>query len=106
MGWPFGVRRPLKRFRFTATDVDWAAGDGPEVTGPVDALLLLTDGLRAAPLRRRRGAVWTGQAVAGPRRTSDNTTAAAANSPEKTRLRIVCLRGVCSHFSRRTDRPV
>jgi hypothetical protein len=34
MGWPFGVRRPLKRFRFTAIDVDWAAGDGLEMTGP------------------------------------------------------------------------
>ena len=48
MGWPFGVKRPLKRFRFTATDVDWAAGDGPEVRGPVDALLLLLTGRPAA----------------------------------------------------------
>src|SRR5213080_4684460 len=31
MGWPFGVKRPLKKFRFIATDVDWAAGNGPEV---------------------------------------------------------------------------
>jgi uncharacterized protein (TIGR03083 family) len=44
MGWPFGVKRPLKRFRFTAADVDWAAGDGPEVRGPVSALLLLLTG--------------------------------------------------------------
>jgi uncharacterized protein (TIGR03083 family) len=48
MGWPFGVKRPLKRFRFTATDVDWTAGDGPEVTGPVAALLLLLTGRPAA----------------------------------------------------------
>jgi uncharacterized protein (TIGR03083 family) len=54
MGWPFGVKRPLKRFRFTATDVDWAAGDGPEVSGPVEALLLLLTG-RPAALPRLSG---------------------------------------------------
>ncbi len=54
MGWPFGVKRALKRFRFTATDVDWAAGDGPEVSGPVEALLLLLTG-RPAALPRLSG---------------------------------------------------
>jgi uncharacterized protein (TIGR03083 family) len=54
MGWPFGVKRSLKEFRFVATDVDWAAGDGPEVTGPVDALLLLLTG-RPAALARLSG---------------------------------------------------
>jgi uncharacterized protein (TIGR03083 family) len=54
MGWPFGVKRPLKRFRFTATDVDWAAGGGPEVRGPVSALLLLLTG-RPAALPRLSG---------------------------------------------------
>jgi uncharacterized protein (TIGR03083 family) len=54
MGWPFGVKRPLKRFRFTATDVDWAAGGGPEVSGPVEALLLLLTG-RPAALQRLSG---------------------------------------------------
>jgi uncharacterized protein (TIGR03083 family) len=54
MGWPFGVNRPLKRFRFTATDVDWAAGGGPEVSGPVEALLLLLTG-RPAALQRLSG---------------------------------------------------
>jgi hypothetical protein len=54
MDWPFGVKRPLKRFRFTATDVDWTAGDGPEVTGPVAALLLLLTG-RPAALPRLSG---------------------------------------------------
>ena len=48
MGWPFGVKRDLKRFRYTATDVDWRAGDGPEVTGPIDALLLALTGRPAA----------------------------------------------------------
>jgi len=54
MGWPFGVKQSLKEFRFVATDVDWAAGDGPEVTGPVDALLLLLTG-RPAALARLSG---------------------------------------------------
>ncbi|HEX2286521.1 MAG TPA: maleylpyruvate isomerase family mycothiol-dependent enzyme [Mycobacterium sp.] len=48
MGWPFWAKRRLNGFRFTATDVDWAAGDGPEVTGAVDALLLLFTGRRVA----------------------------------------------------------
>jgi uncharacterized protein (TIGR03083 family) len=48
MGWPFGVTRRLREFRYMATDVDWTAGDGPEVTGPVDALLLIVTGRRAA----------------------------------------------------------
>jgi uncharacterized protein (TIGR03083 family) len=55
MGWPFGAKRALKQFRYVATDVDWTAGDGPEVTGPVDALLLLLTG-RPAALPRLSGA--------------------------------------------------
>ncbi len=55
MGWPFGVKSPLKRFRFIATDVEWAAGKGPEVTGPVAALLLLLTG-RPVVLPRLSGA--------------------------------------------------
>jgi uncharacterized protein (TIGR03083 family) len=54
MGWPFGVKRDLRKFRYVATDVDWAAGDGPEVTGPVAALLLLLTG-RAVALPRLSG---------------------------------------------------
>jgi uncharacterized protein (TIGR03083 family) len=54
MGWPFGAKRAVKKFRFTATDVDWAAGDGPEVAGPIDALLLLLTG-RAAALPQLSG---------------------------------------------------
>jgi uncharacterized protein (TIGR03083 family) len=48
LGWLFGGRRSLKRFRFAATDVDWTAGDGPAVTGPVSSLLLLLTGRPAA----------------------------------------------------------
>jgi uncharacterized protein (TIGR03083 family) len=48
IGWLLGVKRSVKRFRFTATDVDWAAGTGPEVRGPISALLLLLTGRPAA----------------------------------------------------------
>jgi hypothetical protein len=62
--------------------------------------------LTAVVGRRCRRTVQPGQTVAAPRRTSDRTMAAVANSPENTRFSTVCLRGVCSHFSRRTERPV
>jgi uncharacterized protein (TIGR03083 family) len=48
IGWLLGVKPSLKRFRYTATDVDWTAGDGPEVTGPAASLLLLLTGRPAA----------------------------------------------------------
>jgi len=49
MGWPFWARRRLAGFRLYATDVEWAAGSGPnEVYGPIDALLLLLTGRTAA----------------------------------------------------------
>jgi uncharacterized protein (TIGR03083 family) len=48
LSWLFGGKRSLKRFHYTATDVDWTAGNGPEVTGPAAALLLLLTGRPAA----------------------------------------------------------
>ena len=54
MGWPFGVKRALRDFRYTATDVEWRAGNGPDVTGPVAALLLVLTG-RPAALSRLSG---------------------------------------------------
>ncbi|WP_206340234.1 maleylpyruvate isomerase family mycothiol-dependent enzyme [Blastococcus litoris] len=44
MGWPFWARRRLRGTRLVATDVDWTAGDGLEIRGPVQALLLLLTG--------------------------------------------------------------
>jgi len=44
MGWPFWARRRLRGLRLTATDIDWSAGEGAEVRGPVQALLLLLTG--------------------------------------------------------------
>jgi uncharacterized protein (TIGR03083 family) len=40
LGSVFGARRRTKGLRLVADDVDWAWGDGPEVTGPGEALLM------------------------------------------------------------------
>lgn len=55
-GWLARVNRrlPLEGHRLTATDTDWTRGEGPEVTGPVGALLLLLTG-RPAALSRLSG---------------------------------------------------
>ncbi|NIK60365.1 maleylpyruvate isomerase family mycothiol-dependent enzyme [Kribbella shirazensis] len=37
---------PYAGLRLTATDIDWSVGDGPELRGPVLALLLLLTGRR------------------------------------------------------------
>ncbi|TQM65075.1 maleylpyruvate isomerase family mycothiol-dependent enzyme [Humibacillus xanthopallidus] len=44
--WPFsfGVKRRLGSLRLTATDADWTIGTGPEVAGPICAILLLLTG--------------------------------------------------------------
>lgn len=55
MGWPFWARRRFRGVRLTATDTDWSVGTGPEVSGPIEALLLLLTG-RAAALPRLTGA--------------------------------------------------
>jgi uncharacterized protein (TIGR03083 family) len=43
-----GARRRIKGLRLQATDVDWARGRGPDVTGPGEALLMAMAGRRAA----------------------------------------------------------
>jgi uncharacterized protein (TIGR03083 family) len=44
MGWPFGARRKLAAVGLRATDTEWAAGAGPEVSGRTEDLLLLATG--------------------------------------------------------------
>ncbi|MFF0489028.1 maleylpyruvate isomerase family mycothiol-dependent enzyme [Nocardia sp. NPDC004068] len=44
MGWPFWARRRLRGFRLSATDIDWTAGAGHPIEGPMTALLLLVTG--------------------------------------------------------------
>ena len=56
MGWPFHARRRLRGLRVVATDVEWAAGDGAEVRGPIGAILLLLTGRAAAAAPQLSGA--------------------------------------------------
>jgi uncharacterized protein (TIGR03083 family) len=44
MGWPFWAKRRLRGLRLVATDIAWSVGEGAEVRGPVQALLLLLTG--------------------------------------------------------------
>ncbi|XVV13658.1 maleylpyruvate isomerase family mycothiol-dependent enzyme [Actinoplanes sp. CA-131856] len=63
MGWPFWARRRLRGVRLTATDVDWSAGVGQDVSGPISALLLLLTGRIAAARPHLRGGdadLWLG----------------------------------------------
>jgi uncharacterized protein (TIGR03083 family) len=39
---------PVQGFRLTASDISWAAGKGPEVEGPIAAILLLLTGRQVA----------------------------------------------------------
>jgi uncharacterized protein (TIGR03083 family) len=55
MGWPFWARRRLRGVHLVATDADWAAGAGPEVSGPIGALLLLLTGRSATAAARLTG---------------------------------------------------
>ena len=43
-----GSRQRAQGIRLTATDLDWSRGDGPEVTGPAEALLMALAGRRTA----------------------------------------------------------
>jgi uncharacterized protein (TIGR03083 family) len=54
-GYPFWPRERLAGYALTATDADWSAGDGQEVRGPIDAILLLLTGRNVA-LTRLTGA--------------------------------------------------
>ena len=57
----FSLRAPTlpskgnaKGLKLVATDVDWAAGAGPEVTGPGEALLMAAAGRPCGPRRSHR----------------------------------------------------
>ena len=56
MGWPFWAKRRLRGVRLTATDVDWSAGSGADVRGPIRAILLLLTGRTAAATAMLTGA--------------------------------------------------
>ncbi|WP_307864191.1 maleylpyruvate isomerase family mycothiol-dependent enzyme [Mycolicibacterium fortuitum] len=52
---PFRAATTWAGYRLHALDVEWAAGAGPIIEGPVSALLLLATGRRAAALPHLRG---------------------------------------------------
>ncbi len=57
--WPFsfGAKRRLGSFTLRATDANWTLGTGPEIAGPISAILLLLTGRTkaAAPLLSGEG---------------------------------------------------
>jgi uncharacterized protein (TIGR03083 family) len=54
MGFPFHARKRLAGHRLVATDVDWSAGEGAEIAGPIEALVMLIAG-RSATIPRLTG---------------------------------------------------
>jgi uncharacterized protein (TIGR03083 family) len=50
MRWPpaLPAARKVAGFRLIATDISWSAGEGPKVTGPMGAILLMCAGRLAA----------------------------------------------------------
>jgi Mycothiol maleylpyruvate isomerase N-terminal domain len=44
----FGARRRIAAVKLTATDMDWSHGQGPEVTGPAEALVMMMAGRKVA----------------------------------------------------------
>ncbi|MFC4950109.1 maleylpyruvate isomerase family mycothiol-dependent enzyme [Pseudonocardia sp. GCM10023141] len=47
IGFPFHARKKLRGFRLRATDVNWTAGEGVEVRGPIAAIVALLAGRTA-----------------------------------------------------------
>jgi uncharacterized protein (TIGR03083 family) len=59
---PVGAKKRIAGLRLSATDIDWAYGDGPEVTGPAMSLVMVMagrpaglDGLEGAGLAQLTG---------------------------------------------------
>jgi uncharacterized protein (TIGR03083 family) len=44
LGAPWHAKRTMQGFRLTATDTAWSVGEGTEVRGPIDAILLALTG--------------------------------------------------------------
>ncbi|PWK82888.1 uncharacterized protein (TIGR03083 family) [Lentzea atacamensis] len=54
IGFPFHARRRLAGHRLVATDADWSTGEGTEVSGPIEALVMLLAG-RSATIPKLTG---------------------------------------------------
>jgi uncharacterized protein (TIGR03083 family) len=48
IGFPFGTKKRIAGVKLVATDIDWTHGDGPEVRGTGEALLMMMNGRRDA----------------------------------------------------------
>jgi hypothetical protein len=44
----FRAKKRIAGFTLTATDIDWSHGQGPEVLGPAEALVMMMAGRAAA----------------------------------------------------------
>jgi hypothetical protein len=54
---PLPAARKVAGFRLTATDISWSTGQGPQVSGPIGAILLACTGrLTALPQLSGEGA--------------------------------------------------
>ena len=47
-GYPVNGKKRIAGLRLKATDIDWSTGDGPLVEGPLEALMMVTAGRKAA----------------------------------------------------------
>jgi uncharacterized protein (TIGR03083 family) len=47
-GYPFGSKQRIAGVRLVATDAPWTTGQGPEVSGPLEALVMVMAGRRSA----------------------------------------------------------
>jgi uncharacterized protein (TIGR03083 family) len=47
-GFPIGSKKRIAGIRLVATDADWTTGQGPDVSGPLEALVMVMAGRRAA----------------------------------------------------------
>ncbi|SDF32843.1 TIGR03083 family protein [Lentzea fradiae] len=54
IGFPFHARRRLAGHRLVATDAGWSTGEGAEISGPIEALVMLMAG-RTATIPRLTG---------------------------------------------------
>lgn len=54
IGFPFHARRRWSGHRLVATDAEWSVGNGAEITGPIEALVMLLAG-RSATIPRLTG---------------------------------------------------
>ena len=55
MGWPFNARRRLAGLTLSATDTDWTAGTGRQVSGTALSLLLLLTGRTSTAVGQLQG---------------------------------------------------